>query len=328
MATEFTIRPFETTDEDYEGFAAVELAVWPEYRDTVAEWKHRDETRDPKYLFHRFVVEVEGIMVASGIYCEPWWSLRPGKYFVNMSVHPDYRRRGIGTALYNLFMDALSDYDPNTVISNTREDQADALRFLAKRGFRQQMRFPVSHLDVAAFDPAPFGSKVATVEASGIAIRPLAEVAATDPDWKRKLWDLEWELLQDVPSPEPLTRQTFENFEDRQLGDPGFNPDALFIALDAGRWVGTSGLWMAEGDPEKLYTGLTGVVRSHRRRGLATAMKVRAIAFAQAYGARIIETDNEENNPMYDLNMQLGFKRQPAWLAFEKRMKEEKEEGA
>jgi GNAT superfamily N-acetyltransferase len=323
MGIEYTIRPFETTDEDYEGFAAVELAVWPEYRDTVEEWKHKDETRDPKYLFHRFVAEVEGIMVASGIYCDPWWSMRPGKYFVNMSVHPDYRRRGIGTALYNLFMGELSEYDPATVITSTREDQADALRFLAKRGFRQQMRFPVSHLDVIAFDPAPFDGKVASVEASSIEIRSLAEVAATDPDWKRKLWDLEWELLQDVPSPEPLTRQTFENFEERELGHPGFNPDALFIALDAGRWVGTSGLWMAEGDLEKLYTGLTGVVRSHRRRGLATAMKVRGIAFAQAYGARIIETDNEENNPMYDLNLQLGFKPQPAWLSFEKQLKED-----
>jgi hypothetical protein len=36
----------------------------------------------------------------------------------------------------------------------------------------------------------------------------------------------------------------------------------------------------------------------------------------------LIETYNEENNPMYALNLALGFKPQPAWLEFEKRLKE------
>jgi hypothetical protein len=54
-------------------------------------------------------------------------------------------------------------------------------------------------------------------------------------------------------------------------------------------------------------------------------MKVRAIGFARQYGARVIETDNEENNPMFQLNLQLGFEPQPAWLDFEKQFEEEKE---
>jgi hypothetical protein len=36
----------------------------------------------------------------------------------------------------------------------------------------------------------------------------------------------------------------------------------------------------------------------------------------------IIETDNEENNPMYQLNLQLGFAPQPAELDFHKDMME------
>jgi hypothetical protein len=41
-------------------------------------------------------------------------------------------------------------------------------------------------------------------------------------------------------------------------------------------------------------------------------------AFAQEIGAKFIETNNEEHNPMYQLNLQLGFQPQPADLDMEK----------
>ena len=66
--------------------------------------------------------------------------------------------------------------------------------------------------------------------------------------------------------------------------------------------------------------GLTGVLRSHRRRGIATAVKLPTIDFARSVGARYISTDNEENNPMYQLNLKLGFRPMPAWLDFEKHL--------
>ncbi len=99
-----TIRPFEATDADYEAFSLLQETVWPELPRTVDEWKYNDRARDPKYLFRRFVAERNGTMVASGQYCEPFWSMRPGKYWVNLDVHPDHRRRGIGSALYDYLM--------------------------------------------------------------------------------------------------------------------------------------------------------------------------------------------------------------------------------
>ena len=68
-----------------------------------------------------------------------------------------------------------------------------------------------------------------------------------------------------------------------------------------------TGFWISLAEPAKLYTGLTGVLRSHRRRGIATALKVTALEMAKARGVRTLETDNEENNPMYLLNVELGF---------------------
>ncbi len=315
-----TIRPFEYTDADYEAFAAMERSIWPGYPDTVEEWKHRDGSREPGAMFCRFLAEVDGVVVGAGQCCEPWRSRGPGKYQVYCDVQPEFRRRGIGTALYDQLMATLAEHGATILVARTREDKADGQSFLTKRGFEWVLRSPISHLDVGSFDSDRFAKSMLRLAERGIQIAPLARLAAADPQWKQRLWALTGELYLDVPSHASLAQQTFEKFEERSLRAPGFNAGAHFIALDGDRWVGASSLWVPQGEPDKLYTGLTGVVRSHRRQGIALAMKVQGIVFAQQVGAKIIQTDNAENNPMYWLNLQLGFEPQPAWLDFRKEL--------
>jgi mycothiol synthase len=315
-----TIRPFDDSDSDYQALLVIENTVWLDYPYTLEELKHNDATRDPKYLFRRFVGEVGGEIVATCLFCEPWWALKPGKYHIGVEVLPEHRRQGIGTACYTHVMDLLAEHDPVTITASTRDDQTEAVHFLTKRGFRQVQRAPTSELDVTSFDFVPFAAYPSRMRDLAIQIFSLEEMGAVDVDWQRKFYELETEISRDVPSTDPLTPPTFENFQERVLRHPAFNAASQFIALDGDKWVGLSGLWLSRAEPGKLYTGLTGVVRSHRRRGIATAMKLRAIAFAKSYGAELIETDNEENNPMYALNLKLGFEPRPAWLQFEKQI--------
>ena len=210
----------------------------------------------------------------------------------------------------------LAALQPVKLVSHTRENRKRSMRFLENRGFRVTMRAPVSRLFSASFDPQPFAEKVNRVRDSGIAIKTIAELGQEDPDWERKTYELEWECLQDVPSTDPLTKRSFEQFKKGTLGSPNLLPDAWFVAIDGSRYVGLSVLWRNLSTDSLLETGLTGVVRSHRRRGIATAMKVRAIQYAQAHGNAVVETDNEENNPMFQLNLQLGFEAQPAYLHY------------
>ncbi len=102
------------------------------------------------------------------------------------------------------------------------------------------------------------------------------------------------------------------------MGGPWFDANAWALAKDGERWVGLSVLYIVSGKPDMLSSGLTGVIRPYRRQGIATALKLRNIAFARQYGAKTIETTNEENNPMYLLNRWLGFQPRPAMLTFEK----------
>jgi mycothiol synthase len=317
-----TIRPFAYTDPDYEAAVRIICAVYPDEPETVQEWRHGDQTRDPQFLFARHLVELAGRVVATGIYCEPWWSHKPGKYFVNLAVDPDYQGRGIGTQFYDFLIDHLLTRDPELVTAGAREDKDAAVHFLTRRGYQQVQREVISAIDVQRFDPAPFASISTRVAEQGVTIHSLAEIATTDPDWKYKLWQLEGDLSQDVPSPDPITIDSFEIYLRRELEAPNFLIDGQFIARDGDQWVGLTALWQSGAGPEILYTGLTGVRREYRRRGIATTLKQRAIDYARRSGAKTIETGNDEHNPMYQLNLQLGFRPKPAWLSFEKRFRD------
>jgi mycothiol synthase len=84
--------------------------------------------------------------------------------------------------------------------------------------------------------------------------------------------------------------------------------------------IGQSALMRDAHDELLLRTGLTGVHKAYRRRGIATAMKMRAIEYASTLprsgqGLRI-QTGNAKENPMLTLNLQLGFVPQPAWFIY------------
>jgi GNAT superfamily N-acetyltransferase len=320
MSHSFVIRPFKATHEAYVALAALDRAVWPDNPTTAALLQHRDAARDPQYLFQRLVVTRNDAPVAVGEYGETDWSYQPGKYFVSIAVHPDHERRGIGAALYDAILAALSqqEREPVLLVSETQEDKPQAIRFLEGRGFQQVMRWIISELDLAAFDPSPWGGLQEKVQAQGVRVLSLSELMARDSAWQQQMWDLDWVLALDEPSPAPPTRLPLERFVQQFYDAPDFLPQGEFVALEGECYIGTSGLRYNLADPRKLQTGFTGVVRSHRRRGIATALKLRTIDYALRAGAQSIRTGNEENNPMYQINVGLGFEKVTAWLAYEK----------
>ena len=313
------IRPFNFDDDrDYRAIVAIENAIHPDTPSSVTAWKHWDRNRESKYLFRRYLAEKDGLVVAAGSYGHTAWSYQPDKYFIYVAVNPEQQRQGIGSTFYDFIHGQLVPLRPQKLTSHTREDRKWAMRFLEMRGYKPVMRVPVSRLESAAFDATRFAGKLQRVQESGITIKTLRQLAEEDPDWEHKVYELEWECVQDVPSPDPHTKRPFERFKEGTLKSPNLLPDAWFVAVDGDRYVGLSVLWRNLSTDKLLETGLTGVVRSHRRRGIATALKVHAIQYAHAHGQAAIVTDNEENNPMFQLNLQLGFKPQPAYLDYAK----------
>lgn len=320
----FTIRPFEKTDSDYAKVVSVANRVWAEYPDTADEWKERDSRRAAKVKWGRFLAEANGVSVGLASYGQSLMLYHPNRFWIDVDVLPECRGEGIGTALYNHLLEQLTPYEPATLWTHTREDFTGGVRFLAKHGFDEAMREWESRLDPSRVNLAEWTKYESRMAQAGIELKTVQELES-DPDRDEKLYELEWEIEQDVPAPKPPTKMPFAEWK-KIWTRTNLLPDAWWIAVQDGRYVGQSNLWGSQARQDLLYTGLTGVARSHRRMGIASALKIQAVRYAQEKGIVEVRTWNEAHNEgMLDINVRLGFVRQPVHIEYIKKLREEPE---
>ena len=272
------------SDTDYEATAEIWTANWPEYPKTAEMYRYSAETRDPMSVWGRLVAEDGDDIVATGYFREEPDNVADGKFLLYAQVRPERQGDGIGSALFESLLEHLKAFEPQILSSFTREDHEAGVAFLEKRGFWVSMKEQDSELDLTRWDASRFAGVVEKVRESSIEILPSSELSKRDPDWRRKAWELHGEIIPDVPDDDLLTNEPFEEF-DKSFEHPDFIPEGYFLALDGDRWVGMSSVWNRRGKKGEVYTRLTGVVRSHRRRGIATALKVTAQEFAKSMGA-------------------------------------------
>lgn len=313
----FTIRPFDFSDADYAIMTAIDTAFYP-YPLGEETLRHFDTSRDPKLFFQRDMILRDGQVVAFGEIKHLPWAYHPDKYDFYLVVHPDHEHPDIRPFYWAHMLEVLHGRPVTGITASMFEDKTAHVNFLAAQGFVETQRNNMSELDVTAFDVARFDPVLEKVQAAGIRITTLRDLMQRDPDWKQNLYDLEWALVQDIPSPDPPTKPTLEEFSASQLESPNILPEGWFVALNGDQYVGTSRAFRNPAKTDQLDGSLTGTIRSYRRRGIATALKVHLIRFAQDYGVAVMITVNEEDNPMYALNVALGFEARPVWVCYEK----------
>ncbi|NDJ78860.1 MAG: GNAT family N-acetyltransferase [Chloroflexi bacterium] len=318
-----TIREFQPTDADYQGVVNVQNAIYLDMPAVIEDYKEHDEHVGPKCVFKRWLALEGDQIVADAQLIQYVWAYHPHKFNFYVRVMPAFRCRGIGTALYDTVMADAEQYDPIELRTGTRSNFPDAIRFLEKRSFAEHMRHTESHLDLAAADLSPWDGLEDKLRDEGIVLKSIRELRANGaPDWEHRLYEAMWIMLQDIPGSEDLTQPPFDTWRKENLETETLLPDAYLVALDGDDIVGLTQLW-ADRASDMLYTGFTGVKRDYRRRGIATALKARAIRFGKQNNNSIIKTDNEEHNPMLGLNIRLGFVEQPAFVEYRKTLREE-----
>ena len=317
-ALRVAIRDFRP--EDYDALVTINNTTFPEYPETVEEWRYEDEHFDrTKYVQRRIAASVleSGDLVGYADYAHTIWAFDPGRFQIWINVHPDWQRRGIGGDLYHRLLEELRERGATAVKTTVRESMAAEIAWVERRGFVEKSRHWESRLGLGGFDPARFPKR--TSPPAGIQIVSLKEELAEDPDRLRAVYEFGNILGPDVPRTDPFTPASWEMWQTMVVGSPWSFPEAFFLAKDGDRYVGQSDLAKNESQPDILYTGFTGILREYRGRGIAQALKMHALAFAKARGYAEVRTWNSTiNAPMLAINEKLGFKKQPAWIQFEK----------
>jgi GNAT superfamily N-acetyltransferase len=305
------IRPFEPSD--LPAIAALHATVVPLHAHSLSELEGDTSKVEPQYRRHFLVAEVDGAIVGAADYHRNAGSYHPHRFYLELYVHPQHTRQGIGGALFEATLEALRPLEAISLRVQVREDEPHAVAFAAKRGFLENKRDFESVLEVARFDAASYAALAAKLEAEGVRLRSWRELDSAQ--FRRALHAAFSVARLDVPRSEPATPISFEFFEKNVLEDPELLWDASFAALEGAHLIGFTGTYQGA-HPGWALQWLTAVLREARGRGVATALKVRQIVAARDAGFTTIRTDNDSRNAaMLAVNTRLGFERQPALLS-------------
>ncbi|MFD4858052.1 GNAT family N-acetyltransferase [Streptomyces atratus] len=157
-------------------------------------------------------------------------------------------------------------------------------------------------LDVSAFDADRFEAYVTRCRAGGIRLTTLAELGDT-PEHRRVLYELNKECAGDIP--ERGEFYSFDEYTERRLEVPSYDPRGVVIALDGEAWIGMAATSDHGGF---VFNEMTGVKAEYRGRGVSIAMKTFGMGFVRMCGARTIRTfHHPANTSAIAMNRTMGF---------------------
>ena len=312
LPRELTVR--QTTDADVERvFEFLNRFATPaQWQSPAVARQMEAATPEPNRL--RYVVEERGgAIVAYGATSDGGMFASPdGSWRANVRVDPKWRRRGIGTSLLERLEPHAKGRGAKRLICGIRGTETDALAFAKSHGFVPFHERIDAYIDVPAFDASKFPDPDATMRSAGIRLATygdlLTEHAADTEAFQRRMLPAFWSMARDVPAPTPMpeTPPPFEQAKKMFFEGPGIDRGTTILALRGEDIVGVSVTAVKENGVA--YTNFTGVARSERGKGIALAMKLRAMQALRARGIKLFGTTNDEQNAaMRGINKKLGY---------------------
>lgn len=228
-------------------------------------------------------------------------SQSPMRTALVVRVLPEHRRRGIGTEVLEQLLAYAPVLGREWVSGMVDEDDAGSVGWVQRRGFEEYDRqIELSRL-------VQENEQDATPPA-GIEIAELAE------EHHQGAYAVAVECFPDMAVSPPIPAPPFEEWLEEEVPGP-----VTFVALDAGLVVGYAALMdRIEGLAEH---GLTAVLRSHRSRGIATALKQALLRWASEHGYRELSTWTQDGNAaMQAVNVKLGYQPRPAVINVKRRV--------
>ncbi|TCC30080.1 GNAT family N-acetyltransferase [Kribbella speibonae] len=271
------------TDADYEAWRAVRIAVLPYERcPTLAELRELDR---PGRLM--VLAEVGGEVVGSGMADRSGDGEREA---LMPRVHPDFRRRGVGTALLRVLAEhaVAQGYD----MAGASVDDEESRLFAERFGFKEANR-EVEQVRQIGDEPWPAPPTEYTI----------VSVAERPELWAAAYHQVALPTFPDMDHPSAL-KVSADEWEKEWINDPA----AMFVAVAGDEAIGVAGLMLDSDRPERAEVAYTAVRREWRGKSVAATLKRTSMAWAADHGITEIYTWTQRgNDAMRRLNEHLGF---------------------
>jgi len=302
------IRTFRASDA--EAAAALLRIVYPAEVITGSMLLHVRATGSPTARARRWVALRGGDLVGwarAGLVT--WTSIR-GIGSVELAVHPDLRRRGIGGRLCAVAEAHLLALHPVRLVVDVAEGDGDALEFARRRGYRQTRASRVWTLDPRTVDLSELPVREAAAAAGGFRLAPLRELGDRLPALHR----LYAAATLDQPWDVPLDNVPFRRWKRQVVDGPLLDPDGSFVVLHGEEPVSLAWL-LVDRERGRAENEMTGTLPAYRHRGLARLAKLATIRWAASAGITSIGSGNDATNTdMLALNEHLDYRPLPGYL--------------
>ena len=318
----FSIKKFSETKKIFQELTRIDNLV---YHDHIADpnydyrqWKIRDKNlvKDRLLLFN------EKVLIGV-LYYSQGRNENNKTTFFTLHIDPKYNSLQTKELLYERMLKEIKCYNSNKIITSIYEHSNYDLvkNFLIKKKFKLVQTNREYSCNITKINFEKYKPLIKKLKSSGIEFFDSKNEMSDWPNHYKKLEELEWNYSQDYPIPEGIynTRAPFEHWYRLCQDFYSNNYGIQIVAVKNNQYIGSTDIEInPKTEPKKAWTGGLGVIKKFRRRGVATALKIKA--FENLINKKIIEvrTDNEENNPMYKINVKLGFKPVPFSLEYMK----------
>jgi GNAT superfamily N-acetyltransferase len=283
------IRPLDP-ETDAAGVVDLIHEVFPAGTTTTESWLQQQASIPARARHAEWVAIVDGTVAARAEAGLKWFS-ETGSAFVGVSVHPAFRRRGIGGNLWDIVQQHIETLAPTRVFTMFTETP-EGVEFAHARGFVEVRAETLSCVDPRAVDEGDSGST---------RLVSFRDVSA------KEVYDIDMITTADVPMTEAVTDLPFDEWLDTLWRRPTITLDGSFAAIEDDRVVCITML-AANIERGRAFNEYTATLREYRRRGLAEKVKRASLRWAAENGIRAVWTTNDETNAaMLAINRRLGY---------------------
>ena len=320
------IKKFTEIDEEFKELARIDNLVNHDSINHPDDDKDSWKIRDKSLIRDRLLLYDKDILIGA-IYYSQGRDENNKTTFFTLNLDPDYNNNGYRKLLYNKMLEKVKIFNCNKVHTSiyNHPNYEEVKKLIIKEKFKLVQTNREYSCDIRNVDIDKYQPLIKKLESEEIRFYDSKEEMATNiqkfPDHFKELEELEWIIEQDFPIPDGIshTRIPFKHWlklcHDFYKNSYGVD----IVAVYKKQYIASTDITVyPKSEPHKGWTGGLGVLKEFRRKGIATALKIKAIEGLLKKGVTEVRTDNEENNPMYKINVALGFKPVPFSLDYSK----------